>query len=647
MPAPARRSVLGWSCPFTAETRFDPTWVDEGLQEVQEQVLTVLTEAGAAGLAGPEAGKALRFVSALDRLRAPLGAFVAQMLRETPGDPELLLRGIYFTGRAGSTTLFADELVQRVLPAEAGLARPLRAGLLARGRAVRTLQLTSAAVAVLAPLGLVTGARALDRQANELEGLLEHVARDLDEVRASMPGASTEVFEALDVRPLFDQLARIPGQRAATLRVPASLLSPLHGDVSEALGDAIQQILLRSVRQGLVVRAEDLVRRYDSLPSGPRDSLLPPGQRLERLLDHTHALTRSIDRFNSIAEVGEGDVSALRETVSFVYGDVLADRASPARGYFPAALRQAAVPPLTRRDLPDLSGGLARAARAEMTAGYEDIGRSLEAVSRTLVALRSGEVKGDSVFFVLRGQVAALAAAVGETEAFWFDPEAPLGERYQAVLDSLPETDVVSGLALGLRVRQAMNEVRGAQLATLEQRGRELAAELGVPVLVREGGAIRLSDNLERIRTALEQASALGIFTAMPGAPPPGPGVAGGRPTWNVAPLDAVLTRVDEARAYIQREADSLPAGLVDAVEAAVRPALDDRFGEALQRAMTYESVATPLGLRGREAELRERTTALQAAGRRLVRMLDAAGAFGAEQASHRVAQVLILESLD
>ncbi|RMH17714.1 MAG: hypothetical protein D6701_07195, partial [Gemmatimonadetes bacterium] len=647
VPPAARRSVFGWSCPFTADARFDPSWIDEAVQQTQEQVLGALTEASAAAPSRAQASSALRFVSALGELRAPLGAFIEQTLRDSPADPELLLRGIYLTGRSEAATLFADELVQRVLPAEAGLARPLRGGLLARGRAVRTLQLSSAAVVVLAPLALVTGARSLDRQAHELEALLEHVARDLEGVRASMTGSSTEVFESLDVRPLFEQLARISGQRAATPRIPASMLSPLHGDVSETLAAAIQEIVLPSVRQGIVVRAQDLMRRYDSLPRGTTDSLVPPGARIDRLLGEVLALTRSIDRFNSIARAGEGDVSALRETVSFVYGDILAEQAFPERGYYLAALRQAAVPPLTRRDLPDLARRLARAARTEMEVGYGDLGRSLDAVSRILVALRTGDAKGDSVFFVLRRRVDALAAAVGETESFWLDPSAALGETYQALLDSIPETEVVSGLAFGLRVRQALDDVRGRQLARLEERGREVAAELGAPVLVRQGAALRLSDSLERMRLALQAASALGVFTPLPGAVPSGPGAVGGRPTWDVAPLDAVLSRVGEARTYLQREADSLPTGLVDAVEAALRPALNDRFGEALQRAMVYEPVATPLGLRGRETALRARSSALQAAGRRLVQMLDAAAAVRAEAASRRVSQVLILESLD
>jgi type VI secretion system protein ImpL len=668
-----RAGMLGWASPYGPDTAFSDSWVEEAVSCVREGLLDSAVSLSTRVSPNNRDGLFL-LAQRFSRLTAPVRALLSQTFKESAYHDGFFLRGIFFTGTPASEVVrvsadstvagpevdaersppppgnqppafFRDLLVNGVF-AEQGLARAQFRGLLARGRTVRFLQIAAALGLLGGPFALLMGQRALSQKIANVDVLLQEAEADLQTIQLARTSHTVRTLVAFEVTPLLTGIAKISSHRATSLFIPPSWFSGVHGEIEDAIGRAFEEIILPALREGLVADIGELVSA-DSAGVARADTMLSARGELTRSLRRIAALSSAIQHFNGIAETDHGDLEDLASVVAFVFGETLPAEFRQGDTYYREALSSATIDPLTTAEFPRFPDAVQRTLFDLTNASYADVVGSLDALATTLERAGSPDNTDGRSLAELAADIQALENVTLGAEQFWLDPSADVGPPITSILDSIPETAVLSGPKLNVDYVQGFGQIRDTQLGTLRTKAAAYRIEFGEPLLTEEGRALRLSPRVKGIQDSLEEVLALGIFTPLPGQAARGLGSVGSRPSWNLVPLDLAVQRVAAYRTFSQGQLDSLPDALRAAVQGALVPAFNSRVQEALVRAMTYQIRALPTGSRGVEEDLRERSAAFDAAGARLVTLLDAAEQFQAGQSSDRIARVLILESFD
>ncbi|GGC47333.1 hypothetical protein GCM10011504_27210 [Siccirubricoccus deserti] len=101
LPPEAQDSAFGWSSPYPLEASFQPTWIGEAMDSMQDAAAAAGLELGAAGAGEETAAAAMRLPVELDHLRGPLATFLGVLFRQTGYQESLFFRGLWLSGAVG------------------------------------------------------------------------------------------------------------------------------------------------------------------------------------------------------------------------------------------------------------------------------------------------------------------------------------------------------------------------------------------------------------------------------------------------------------------------------------------------------------------------------------------------------------------
>ena len=98
LPAPMRRSMLGWSSPFELSAPFQDRWIDQGMDEITNTLSDACMELSAIELSGKDSSEYFLLPTEINKLRTGLHLFMDELMRPSAYHDPFMFRGFYLTG---------------------------------------------------------------------------------------------------------------------------------------------------------------------------------------------------------------------------------------------------------------------------------------------------------------------------------------------------------------------------------------------------------------------------------------------------------------------------------------------------------------------------------------------------------------------
>jgi type VI secretion system protein ImpL len=592
LPDAARDAAFGWSSPYPLEAAFQPGWVAEALESLQDAATAAALELGAAGL-GDDAAAALRLPEELDRLRAPLAGFLGILFRQTGYQESLFLRGLWLTGAAGPPVAadqppplgFVRGLLAEKVFAERDLPRPVPRWSRSQERR-RAVWRGVAGVAAVVLLGLLwSGQATLDRMRAGFVPALRAIAGPVALTKeASAGAAATEGAGPLAV---IRAVARLDSDWQDP-PWPIAALDTTADRMRTALAIGHWRLMMGDIRGVLLRRGQALAEGAAQAPVATGVS--PELRELRRYLGEALLLERQVLTFNRLGETG-GTVG-LAEMLRYSHGIDLpssyVDRAAElgfAELPSAQALRGASVeagarpidPAILREGLQPRLVALARDYLAGLVPPPDGEDLLRQAATR-LAALAEGQ--GPNAPARLREATqalqAALAAARRDAPGLVVDGNLG-GSEYRALLRVVSESRL-----LGPPARDAV--LRASESAQFDTAATTVSA-IGVgPLLVPAPDRNRMEPAAPASRLEA-QLTALVARPFLQATPPPVEVVGPGLFRWQIPALEAAVVLADDQALFQLRDLPDFPEPLRPALLAASQQALSAALLDAVERA--------------------------------------------------------------
>ena len=357
--------LLGWSNPHLLDTAFSPSWIDEAFDATNEVLLRYQLEMLAESKTAAQADGVFLFPFELQTLRGPLRALLNRVFRTTAYHGPHLLRGIYFSGREGSTSadlaksdpmperltqqallgppssrvIFIRHLFEFKVFTERYLATPLVGGFFSRNRSVIAAQIAACILVLF--LGAATFSawgRLGHLQSNHIDPVLQSLASNLNSIAVS---SGVSVTPAVD---LFNTLGASRENEFYSWGMPYSYidLEGIHHSLRDTTERTFEVVVLSSSKNALESRISQLITAAPPVipPANYAASTYPPGnawttdpayRELDRYLSNVQALHTNIDRYRFISSADSGSFMQLNELLHYLGGYDLPDSSRIAR----------------------------------------------------------------------------------------------------------------------------------------------------------------------------------------------------------------------------------------------------------------------------------------------------------------------------
>lgn len=109
LPAPMRRSMLGWSSPYELSAPFQLRWLDQGMDEVIANLSDVCMELSALEMAEKDSSAYFLLPTAINKLRAGLHLFMEEFMRPSAYHEPFMLRGFYLSGDCSESAVMVQN----------------------------------------------------------------------------------------------------------------------------------------------------------------------------------------------------------------------------------------------------------------------------------------------------------------------------------------------------------------------------------------------------------------------------------------------------------------------------------------------------------------------------------------------------------
>ncbi len=666
-----REDALGWANPYPLDTAYREDWLPEAMATIHDRLVRASMDvlAGRGNLADAEG--IFRFPDRILALGEPLTALLATLFRESAYHEGFFLRGIYFTGkqREGadggaerSGPLFLSRLFQRKIFPERGLALPFRSSLLDRNRKVRRLQIAAVVLLILGPLGITIGHFRLSSNTRTLEESLTRLERSLalmDQAMAT-PGLSISAIGADDsLFVALSQMADLNHRNFRALWLPTSWLHTIDPLIDRTLALGFQEAVLPIMRRSLLEWADTLTYyEWAATLGNPGEGgagtipwsgvTVPEDGAMLWYLREADSLDLNVRRFNTVIE--SGDLAVFAELVGWYFEQPLPVAFRAKGEFFQQALVEARMSPIRPSERMSFPEDLLRVSGALAEVTYDDLLVRIEALDGALSAITLGSPGSAGVADLdrLLQDLDRLERFLDRSESWWLDLRLPLDPQFDEILNRMPEEGIFSGPQFAAPYRRTLERIRTERLTQLE-RLPSFARVLGPSPLAVTGeeGGLELSPVLAELSAGVRDLLSQGFMRPVHEGDPPGSPVFGGRPRWDLTPLQRLLGIVSEAQSFQQDRVDRFPVALQAAVREVVARALDLRVQEAVGASMTWVPGGMPVGRRALDDELGQRLASFDAAAQRLVRIMELDQQAGGFELTDVLAQIILMEMGD
>ncbi len=191
LPPALRDSMLGWSSPYQPSALYQPGWVTQAFDQVEQNVADTGAELFASNALVASPPDLFLLPSRLASLRAGTAEYLGELMRPNAYHEPFFLRGIYFSGN-GPQPLFLRDMLDAKVFDEFGLARAAHSQKLARPLMSRIGRWVAVGLPLFYAFGIVVTTIQLQRVLPALGEGLEGLKRD-SEFRAQASSAGERI----------------------------------------------------------------------------------------------------------------------------------------------------------------------------------------------------------------------------------------------------------------------------------------------------------------------------------------------------------------------------------------------------------------------------------------------------------------------
>lgn len=703
LPERLRRSILGWSSPHALPAGYSDQWLTDAFDAIEQQLVGLTTEllARPEGVQEPDAVFGLPHQ--IGRMRAAARIVIDELVRESAYVEGPVLRGIYLTGDTvassgkmhlpGRRPRFVRDLFEAKIFPERGLGRAVSRGLIDRNRTIRLAQAAILALAFIGGPMMFWAHGRLDERSRPLVTLLDDLRSDLGRMQGrfgepassgarEFEGYSSDEVVALD---LLRDMAWLDARVLRSIWIPSSWFSPVNGQIKGALEWGFGEVILPTLRTGVVTWADtigsldwarDQGGRLDrTTSSGEPSSMVAPtslagfGENatperavFEEYLRELSAYGGALNRFNLVAQRDQADIGAFVDLVSWYFEEELPEGFRENDTFYRSGLaraRERPIDPAERLAFDELALDVTRGLARDV---YVELSRSMGRLSTQLqgwsVDVPADLAEARARLRALQNDLYRVESLVLGSNSYWFDPSSPPSDDLLALVDSIP---ISPFFPEDRRDRGSTRFARNFGPAFMAARAEGIGLVQAVlPSAVSEsgGGVLRaeatdgevelsLAPWLVDLRIGLNELLEADFMRPVVEAPVEMRPAGMSRPGWNATALDGVITDLRESQLFLSQGLDRFPVRLQSAIRETVNVASAARVREGMGRAMVFEVATEAAGVQGLEAELGARISSFDAAARRLVQILEIYGARGEVDGEQAIAAVVTLEVAD
>lgn len=650
LPSQAAKDMFGWSNPNGFDVQYKDAWVQTALNALSDTALNAQLAicAEKRNVLGVE--QTQRLPGAIAGLSDPLTQYLHHIFKPSAFHEGFALRGIFLTGAGaqdeshsaiahsraysdpyaysgpdpyfgtsrlgarngageghlteGHSIAFVHDLFSRKVFPESGLARPVRRTVLNRNRRVSAAQGASVAILAFGALGLIYSSISLREEIATVTPFVEDVGRTLSDMQATRTGsgAATSLGAAMgpgafnreDALLLLRDMTGLNTDSLWALWIPSSWFSDLDDDVIEYAVHAYNEIILKSMRAGLITQGRLLAEgrlpeAHLSASHTQNDTRVSQnfGEATERLRQFVQAVRlyeSEIERFNTLKERGRAqDIS---ELVEYLFGVILPESFEAHSGFYTRALEQ-----IDRRDLDILP------LRDAVSAAASDLGRDSAAdvfqTSPLVLRLQSVAARldqgvtgrGDTTTAIeeIRRDIDLLSEMLANPRYDWlhnqdYNPTAAFAETIEQIAGSRllgPEvaTDYALAVETGLTSARRIAEQIGS-------------FALGPLLDTRDGGAhAKLSDGVVALKAVLDSLFAKPFMEENRVTGLPSPAALTTPVFWNEPILADAVALVDEFDRFVRDELLLAPRALHPLIVASAAARLEQNANSLIAQA--------------------------------------------------------------
>lgn len=669
LPSHAVKDMFGWSNPNDYEVQYKDAWTTIALNTLANATLNAQLALCTEKRHVPGVELTQKLPSAINALSEPLTQYLHTIFKPSAFHEGFALRGLFLTGAgagagagvgagqdqysamAHAPSVFSDphhhasgsleaegahsiafvhDVFSRKIFPEYGLARPVRRTMLNRNRRVSLAQFTSAAILAIGALGLVYSNAILREEMETVIPYVEDVGRALSDVEAARSsgltggGDNTGSFNREDTLKLLEDMTRLNADSLWALWIPTSWFSSLDDELIEHSVHAYDEIILKSMRAGLIEQGRLLAAgklpdahllRSSSLASQDSvvaDELGVATKDLDEFVSAVRLYESEIDRFNALRE--RGRTEDISELVEYLYGVALPESFNTNAGFYTRALEQIDSRDL---DISPLSEGVSAKVADLVSKSASDAFQTSPLIQRLQTVagrLDQGATRRGGAVDALEEisqDLNALSELVTEPRYRWLNDE-----DFNPITTFAGTIEHISG-----------SQLLGPEIATLYADAldasvvlaRRIAAQTGsftLGVLLENEDGVpqpKLSSEAEALRDTLAGLFAKPFMEERRVKTLPPPAVPTTPVFWNKPLLEEAITLIDGYDAFVRDELIAAPRALHTLISTAAGERLEKNANNLIAQAYVTRRGGRGRGLR-REDLVRQEVQELEQA---------------------------------
>lgn len=685
LPDHALADMMGWASPYSFETEFRESWVDEAVDTVSSGLQALEMEIFASVGDAMTAEDIYRLPAAFEGLREPMRIYLRQVFKPSVYHDSFAMRGVWFTGDSGfepmdmdrpvpvlpgvyggprsrqAYPVFLRDLFESKIFPERNLARPVKRALTARNKLATGAQIASAAIVLFGGAALWYLHGEMKSDVATVTPFIEEVNRDVREVaetqRESSTGASPTGFNRERALSLLEGMAALETGSFSSILIPSSWVADVDDRVVRVTTNAFNLFILQTMgaaldERGIAIGAGRLPPETPNgdtrslageLSAPPADSLSSEAARIAgRPVDHgpDYALLRryvvavrdyesAISRYNRLRE--SHDLEDVRKLVAYLFSVQLPESFLENSDFYSTALSGS-----NYRSIPleaynrDVTGRYDTYLNQAMAALYAEnpVLTGLRELATMIDDVANSRTAGLRELRALHEKIAEVETLLDDPRFAWMDDPS-----FDPSITYAPLTDRIGGSRiLGTDRAVSFDAAHKSGLDALHAALPDLSAFAIGPLLDRDGD-----------RTVLRFSPAVNELFSVSGAmfqqrfmsdarhqPLPSPPTTGTPVEWDTAVLDEGLDLIEAYDSFLRDELDRVPRGL--------QPAFRTAGGQSLERAVNDRIAAAMETPRARgsstlqsEDSLRRSVASFAEAGTSLIDILAAYDDLGLE----------------
>ncbi len=296
LPQRLRHDILGWSSPYTLETSYNPSWIDEAFQSLFKDLRQTQIEVVVDGIQVSNGDNFFKFPTEFVSMKEPLRTYFNNLFKQSVYHEPFIFRGLYFCGdgvedemesilpTSGSADsnqdvpahsdepskgdiFFLRDLFQKKIFPEYRLARPTAK--IFQWRSKLTWALRAAAVIFVGVwfVGISVSYDRLQDNKKDLLPVLMDIQTNLRELKVGggTDEESERDFFTKSARNLLQGMTEISSNSFSSMFIPNSWTGRIDEEIQKTMALAYDKIILKSIFFGLQVKLGKIIEESDDL----------------------------------------------------------------------------------------------------------------------------------------------------------------------------------------------------------------------------------------------------------------------------------------------------------------------------------------------------------------------------------------------